>query len=176
LDKRKDLIEFLRFADSTQSCFNSKNYKIKALGVRTAEWIIRSWKDPLSYVFQIEDSPGNAIGFAFGGFGEAAGAPIVLLNMLEMEGKTDTAARSVANLIEQDFTRPLGCNMQMIATRNEDTSTFGTDYSNETTTLTRLRALQGEDGNPQSIIYDDLKVAPNSEKTTNENVWHKEIR
>ena len=175
LDKREDLIECLRFADSAQCCFNSKNYRLEGHEVGAAEWIVRVWKDPLSFIFQIEDSPGNAIGFVFGSFGAREGKPVDMLDGVYMEGKTDTAAQSIVNAIESDFAKPLGCAMQIVAARHGGTSRYGKDYSNSKIKVKRLRALEGPDGNPETKIYDDLNVGVNEEGTTDKNVWHKEL-
>ena len=173
LDKRDDLIECLRFADSAQCCFNSKNYRIEGHQVGAAEWIVRLWKDPLSFIFLIEDSPGDAVGFVFGSFGLHEGKPIVMLNGVYMEGKTDTAAQSILQAIEEDFTRKLGCTMQVVASRYGGTAKLGKGYSNSPIQVRRLRALMGRDGNPETQIYDDLNVGINSPGTTDGMVWHK---
>ena len=175
LDKRNDLVECLRFADSAQCCFNSKNYRIEGHNVGAAEWIVRIWKDPLSFIFQIEDSPGNAIGFVFGSFGISEGKPVSMLNGVYMEGKTDTAARSIVNAIENDFSRPLGCAIQIVAARYGGTARYGKEYSNDKMEVKRLRAIARPDGNPETEIYDDLNVGVNKEGTTDANVWHKKL-
>ena len=176
LDKRDDLIECFRFADSAQCCFNSKNYRIGGHEAGAAEWIVRVWKDPLSYIFQIEDSPGNAIGFVFGGFGGSDGKLTVMLNGVYMEGKTDTAAQSLLNSLEADFSRALEASIQMVAARYGGTSKFGKGYSNTPAEVKRFRALMGLGRSPETEIYDDLNVGVNEPGTTDSNVWHKELK
>jgi len=166
LDKKEDLIECLRFADSAQCCFNSKNYRIEGQNVGSAEWIVRTWKDPLSFIFQIEeksykDSGGNektnAIGFVFGSFGKG---PIVMLNGVYMEGKTDTAAQSIINTIEQEFSKPLNAKKQVVGSRYGGSVRYGKEYSNDKITIKRLRAIKEQYGEePEDKIYDDLASA-----------------
>jgi len=175
LDKRNDLVECLRFADSAQCCFNSKTYGMDGRGLETVERIVKIWKDPLSFIFQIEDSPGNAIGFVFGSFGLYKGKPVSMLNGVYMEGKTDTAAQSIVNAIENDFSRPLGCVLQIVGARYGGTTRYGKEYSNDGIEVKRLRAIAGNDGNPDTVIYDDLNVGVNKEGTTDNMVWHKKL-
>ncbi|MEM3455310.1 MAG: hypothetical protein QXT72_01980 [Candidatus Micrarchaeia archaeon] len=179
LDKREDLIECLRFADSAQCCFNSKNYRIEGHNVGALEWIARIWKDPLSFVFQIEapeaEGTRNAIGFVFGSFGIFEGKPAVLLNGVYMEGRTKTAAHSILATIENDFSRPLGAVAQFVASRHGGSVDMPKEYSNKQVTVRRLRAIKGSDGRPETEVYDDMNVGANNESTTDGNFWHKEI-
>ena len=186
LNKKDDLVECFRFADSAQCCFNSKNYTMEGQNVGAADWIARIWKDPLSFVFQIEDEKTtenekvNAIGFVFGSFGLVNGELVVMLNGVYMQGKTDTAAQSIVNLIEQEFSIPLNAKLQIVASRHNGTINYGEEYSNKKIKIKRLRAIKSKNENkPESVIYDDL--APergdlNKEYTTDENIWHKILK
>ena len=112
----------------------------------------------------------------FGSFGVKDSAPIVLLNGVYMMGKTDAAAQSIANTIENDFSRPLGCSMQLIASQYGGSSRYGKDYSNRQVKVKRLRALEGYNGEPENEIYDDLGVGINEDATTSGHVWHKSLK
>jgi tetratricopeptide (TPR) repeat protein len=175
LDKRADLVEMSRVADSAQCCFNSKHY-----GHGAADWIAMLWKDPLSFAFQIEEypatSPAKAIGFVFGSFGIKDGKPVVLLNGVYMEGKTDAAAQAILREIEQRFSRPLGAKAQIVATRYAGTSKMDPTYSNDSIEVTRLRALARYGNDPMGVIYDDLNVGVNKPGRTDGHVWHKELK
>lgn len=179
LDKRADLIEFLRFADAAQCCFTSENDY-------SAEWIPRMWKDPLSFVFMIEDNEPEAqerqaIGFIFGSFGLKDEKPVVLLNGVYMQDKTNEAVASILKTLEEDFSKPIGATHQFVAaTHGGQThldaaqlhATGGESaYVNEPTSVTRLRALTDEDGKPEQEIYDDIDVGVNTSLTTKRHVW-----
>lgn len=181
LDKRKDLIEALRFADAAQCCFTSTQYRIEGHEVGNAEWIARIHKDPLSFIFEIEDNAPDAekrsaVGFVFGSFAVQKNGPVMLLNGVYMEGKTDTAAQSIVNAIEQDFSRPLGMTRQFVAARHAGMSRFGPEYRNDTQTVRRLRAItSASTGEPEDQIYDDIAVGVNKEGSTDANVFYKDL-
>ena len=181
LDKRQDLVASLRFADAAQCCFTSTQYRIEGHEVGNAEWIARLHKDPLSFVFAIEDNEPeaekrSAIGFVFGSFGLRDNHPVVLLNGVYLEGKTDVAAQSVANTIEQDFSRPLKMTKQFVAARHAGTSRYGPDYNNDSQTVRRLRAIaSAHSREPENQIYDDLSVGVNEIGQTDSQVFYKSL-
>ena len=185
LDKGRDLAEYLRFADATQCCFTSQNPE------HNKHWLSRIWKDPLSFVFLIEENePGaekrSAIGFVFGSFGVKDRKPAVLLNGVYMQGKTNAAVLSILNAIEEDFSKPIGAAHQFVAATYgghtqidsaELHAAGGSEiYTNEPTEVVRLRALAEFNGQPETDIYDDLGVGINRRTTTGGHVWHKIIK
>ena len=176
LDKKDDLIECARVADSAQCCFNSKNYIVQQ-NLGAADWIAMIWADPLSFAFQIEEDPKrdptNAIGFIFGSFGKKESLA-VLLNGVYMEGKTDTAVQVILDEVEQRFSKPLGAAYQMVAARHGGLAKLK-GYSNEKTPVKRLRALKDARGEPINQIYDDLNVGVNKDDETNKDVWWKKV-
>ena len=187
LDRRLDFVETMRFADAAQCCFNSRNYIIQQ-GVGAADWIARLGKDPLSFIFAIEEfNPGEekkpedqrkrkAIGFVFGSFGIEGGKPIILLNGVYMEGKTDRAAQSILHTLEEDFAVPIRAARQYAASRHAGTANFGSEYTNTPRTLRRLRAISKRGSTePEDQIYDDIGVGVNKEGTTDNGVWYKEL-
>ena len=185
LDKRDDLIEILRFADAAQCCFTSANLEGQM------RWLSRIWKDPLSFVFLIEDNLANAIerqaiGFVFGSLGiKGDNQPVVLLNGVYMQGKTNQAVLSILNAIESDFSRPLGATYQFVAATHGGQTQLDpaalhavgdkTAYVNTPTDVTRYRALADRTGNPESEIYDDIAVGVNIAATTKKHVWWREL-
>ncbi len=182
LDKREDLIASLRFADSAQCCFTSAQYRIDGHGVGNAEWISRLWKDPLSFVFMLEagapdDAKRDSLGFVFGSFGlDEQGAPVALLNGVYMQGKTDSAVQSILREIELRFSRPLKLAAQFVASQHGGSAKFSKEYTNETRTVRRLRALAGNDGVPETKVYDDIGLMPNGPEATQPTLWHKDLR
>lgn len=183
LDKRADLIAALRFPDSAQCCFTSENAYVGNEVVGSGAWISKIWKDPLSFVFLLEDeeqSAGrrNAIGFVFGSFGvNEDGAPITLLNGVYLQTrKTDSAVQAILNSIEANFSRPLGCTEQYTASRHGGSAKFSSEYKNTQRSVTRLRAIADRNGKPDTQIYDDLNLSPNlKSQLTDSRVWWKKI-
>lgn len=195
LDKRKDLIAALRFADGAQCCFTSEHHdddmpedeydEDYEENDGTAKWIARIWKDPLSFVFLIEDneidaSKRDAIGFVFGSFGlNEKKEPVTLLNGVYLERqKTDTAVQSILKTIERQFSQRLGAEEQFVASRHGGTAYLGGEYDNKTRQVLRLRALGtsryfGDELEKES--YDDLNLKPNTVSRTDDEVWHKRI-
>jgi hypothetical protein len=189
LDKGKEMIEVLRFADAAQCCFTSEEDNFE----NQKEWLTRIWKDPLSFVFLIEDNEPDAerreaIGFVFGSFGIKDKKPVILMNGVYMQGKTNEAVLSILKTIENDFSRPLGATHQFVA------ATLGgqthldpvhlratgddTVYKNKPTKVTRLRALMDAwgDREPETEIYDDIDVGLNRPAKTKKHVWWKRLR
>lgn len=181
LDKREDLISSLRFADSAQCCFTSTSYRLEGHNVGNAEWIARLWKDPMSFIFQIEDNESNserreAVGFVFGSFGIENNKMVVLLNGVYMKNKTDIAAESILKTIEDNFSRSFNVNKQVVASRHGGTTKMPMDYSNSKLSIERLRGISDHSGKPETKIYDDLNVGVNEANETDNNVWHKELK
>jgi hypothetical protein len=161
LNKSTDLPEFLRFADSAQCCFTSKNF---GSGVGPHEYVARIWKDPLSFVFHIEDRGDEAsdrrtaVGFVFGSIGtKESGEPVLMLNGVYMDRKTDAAANRVLEMIETTLAQPLGCAEQLVASQHGGRMAFGDGYDNTTDTYTRHRALQSH-GRLENSTYDDIAM------------------
>lgn len=160
LDKTTNLPEYLRFADSTMCCFTSKNFQ----GTGPQQYIARIWKDPLSFVFHIEEPSAeqndrrNSVGFVFGSYGiNREGELVVILNGVYMDRKTDLAARKVLQKIEQQFVKPLGCKEMLIASQHAGRSNYGVEYENTDREYLRLRAIkQRWNDEPEKHTYDDI--------------------
>lgn len=187
LDKEADLMESLRFADAAQCCFNSGSGHFD----KPKTYLTRIWKDPLSLVFLLEDNVAGArerqaTGFVFGSLGTKEGEPIVLLNGVYLQGKTNEATLAILNAIEQDFSRPLGATHQLVAATYGGRTQFdpaylhaageGEVYTNESIGVKRLRALTDlKTGEPETKIYDDIDLGLNREETTLGHVWWKKL-
>mgnify|MGYP001609625219 CR=1 FL=1 len=113
----------------------------------------------------------------FGSFGVQNGKPIILLNGVYMEGKTDIAAQSIANAIEQDLSRPMGMARQFVASRHAGASQYGSEYQSAAgQKVKRLRAIaSAATGNPEDQIYDDINVGVNTEGAADVDVFYKEL-
>jgi len=162
LDKTASLPEYLRFADSAMCCFTSKNFQ----GSGSQQYIARIWKDPLSFVFHIEE-PGveqsdrrNSVGFVFGSYGTNRDSePVLLLNGVYMDRKTDLAARKVIQTIEEQLAKPLGCKEVLIASQHAGRSNYGADFENTDKEYLRLRAIKQKwNDEPEQTTYDDLAL------------------
>lgn len=76
LDKRRDLLTYLRFADAAPCCFSSTSNYYQCRCHNHRRWVVALWKDPLSFCFHIErvhGAPGQAHG-AGASAGASAGA------------------------------------------------------------------------------------------------------
>lgn len=160
LDKTTDLPEYLRFADSAMCCFNSKNFQ----GTGPQQYIARIWKDPLSFVFLIEEpaeeqtDKRNSVGFVFGSYGtDKKGKPVLIFNGVYMDRKTDLAARKIMQTIEQQMAVPLGCKEILVASQHAGRSNYGAEYENTDQEYLRLRAIKQKWGDePEQSTYDDI--------------------
>lgn len=160
LDKTTSLPEYLRFADSAMCCFTSKNFQ----GTGPQQYIARIWKDPLSFVFHIEEPSAeqtdrrSSVGFVFGSYGvNREGEPVLILNGVYMDRKTDLAAKKVLQTIEQQLAKPLGCKEVLTASQHAGRSNYGVEYENTDREYLRLRAIKNRWGDePEQHTYDDI--------------------
>lgn len=65
---------------------------------------------------------------------------------------------------------------QFVAARYGGRAKLGKEYTNDSRVIHRLRALAGPGGRPETKVYDDLNLMPNSaDQKTDVNVWHKKL-
>ena len=152
LDKRDHFMHMVRFADSKICCFSSNNYEMEVSdGTPNKVWVASINKDPLSFVFQLEDPDShNNVGFVFGMFGvnEETGLPQVMLNgVYNSLGNDTTSSLAILNQIEEMLSKPIRAEHQLLG------SIYGGQiigdlegYKGEEIELTRLRALTSEEG------------------------------
>jgi hypothetical protein len=189
IDKKDDLMTMVRFADSKICCFSSSNYSMRvAHNIENKQWVASILKDPLSFVFEIEDTEDtddgqaqarrNNRGFVFGMYGiNDEGRPEVMLNGVYYSGGNDTAtSSSIVGAIEAMLSQRIRAGHQLIA------SMYGgqiggelTGYSNGSLEAKRLRALDDGMGNPETKIYDDLGLKINQMVEFGDKVWHKDL-
>lgn len=186
LDKKDDLMTMVRFADSKICCFSSSNYGMRvAHNAENKQWVSSINKDPLSFVFEIEDASEEGkeaqtrnLGFVFGMFGISGdGAPEVMLNGVYYSGGNDiNSVASIAKAIEIMLSQKIHARHQFVA------SMYGgsiggdlPDYSNQALSAKRLRAIDDGSGNPETKVYDDLGTIINTTMDFKDKVWHKEL-
>ncbi|MCD4704817.1 hypothetical protein K8R66_01940 [bacterium] len=185
LDKAKHLCSALRFADSKICCFTSSNYTMRVgHDTENKEWVASIVKDPLSFIYEIEDIKSDNqqkhnIGFVFGSFGidesNKNKGLTVMLNGVYLSTANDTkSVMSIINAIEESLSKKIKASKQIIANRYGGATTFTKEYSNESIESHRLRALDNGIGKPETKIYDDLNIQPNQKKQkTDKQVWWK---
>ena len=194
LDKTTSLPEYLRFADSAMCCFTSKDF---GDGMGAQSYIARIWKDPLSFVFHIEEpsvensETRTSVGFVFGSYGtNRENQPVLLLNGVYMDRKTDLAARTILKTIEDQLGKPMGCTELLVAGQHGGKTNFGPEFSNTDREYLRLRALKERWGDaPERQTYDDIglvAIGKDDEQTqstgvlnqwakTGKHIWRKPI-
>ena len=163
LDKRRDLLTYLRFADCVPCCFNSASSDYRAYGM--GWWVLALWKDPMSFCFHVERRLGDAgwqpSGFVFGGFAldEKSDVVIVLNGVYLRQQSARWRALVLANL-EKRLCRPLGVRHLAIANCHGGQGELPSGYRRRSARVTRLRALRRSSG-PVSTIYDDISTVVN---------------
>jgi len=188
LDKKDDLMIMVRFADSKICCFSSSNYTMRvAHNIENKYWVSSINKDPLSFVFEIEDvSPDTEgetaqtknLGFVFGMYGVGDdGDPEIMLNGVYYSGGNDlNSVTNIANAIEEMLSVKIRAKHQLIS------SMYGgqiqgnmPEYSNQPLEAKRLRAIDNGQGKPETLIYDDLGTQINTKMQFADKVWHKDL-
>ena len=163
LDKRRDLLTFLRFADCVPCCFSSASSDYRVYGMDW--WVLALWKDPLSFCFHIErnvdDTGWQPSGFVFGGFGLDDGDHVViLLNGIYLRQQSARWRALVLAGLEESLCRPLGVRQLAIANCHGGRGELPSGYRRRPSRITRLRALRFSSG-PVSAIYDDISTEVN---------------
>jgi len=170
LDKRQDFAAFLRFADHVKCCFNSTSFYYR-YSMKTRQWVMALWKDPLSFCFLIEDGMGMPQGFVFGGFGLMdSGQAALVLNGIYLRKQRGPLRFAVLEAIERGFATPL--NLKWIAIANEygGQGPMPDAYKENDMELIRLRALAGKSG-LVTEIYDDISERVNTRIRLNDAYW-----
>ena len=71
------------------------------------------------------------MGFVFGSYGvNRTGEPIVILNGVYLDRKTDLAVSKILEKVEAEFAKPLGAAEILIASLHAGRSNLGSDYEN----------------------------------------------
>jgi hypothetical protein len=174
LDKRRDIFDFLRFADAAPCCFSS-NSRDYLRGRQTMHEIVALWFDPLSYVFLIErqqpDAAWSPFGFVLGGYGLRGWEPALLLNGVYAQRQSSSLRAAVLSVVEEEFARPLGVQSIGIANRNGGSGPLPPHYAlqHREGPFVWLRALVSPGGGEVSRAYCDLGSRVNTQISGR---WH----
>ena len=156
LDKRFDLLTYLRFADvPARSCYRS-DCKFYRNDYNTEQAVLDAWKDPLTFCFHIEKD-GIPHGFLLGSFAAVARRPAVVLSSLHVRPKT-AAVRIAALRAFETAIAQLGIEHIGVANVHGGRGPLPDNYLQRPMTFTRFRAL-GRDGKRIMDAYDDLAYA-----------------
>jgi hypothetical protein len=162
LDKPRELLSFLRIADCVGCCYSSAGPHYEGC-MQTSQWILRLYRDPLSYGFHVRRADDGArMGFVFGGFGLVR-EPALLLNGVYLRRQQRTVRAAVLDGIEHALARPLGVEHIGVATRYGGEGELPSDYRFETRRGIRLRAIRDAHGALERTIYDDISDSVNEE-------------
>ncbi|MDC0744667.1 hypothetical protein [Polyangium mundeleinium] len=181
LDKRRDFLAFLRFADCVPCCFNSTSWMYRCGDEKSTKHMVLSlWKDPLSFCFQLVRAPhagvAEAQGFVFGGFGLCEDRPALLLNGLYLRRQLPWLRFAIVEAIEQALCRPLGIRLVAIAARYGGAGPLPPEYTTQRgRTVHRLRALCAPSGVLVTRVYDDLSSRINGDVSSSYDMYWKEI-
>lgn len=160
LDKGRDFVRSVRFADGRQCCFNSTNYNPEGGGVGGADWVSRLNADPLSFIMDVKEQDSRIVsGFVFGrmGIDPETKRPVVMLNGIYSQDSGGAVANNILKSIEDNFARKIGASSIVIASKYGGTlSRNPAGYKEVNRTLQAIRALQNSDK-----VYDDIGTVPN---------------
>lgn len=152
LDPRRDLLTWLRLADSTANCFNSTGPYYWD-GMTTGQYVAAAWADPLWMAFQVRDAEARPVGFSFGGYGLVEHQPALALSGIYLKHAWQKShAPLVARAIMARLCRPLGLTRLVIGPR----CGMEERWAVEELCLERWRALTSADGRLVTSTYDDL--------------------
>jgi hypothetical protein len=159
LDKRADILTYLRFADATvRTCFRSSSSFYESPRYMTIDGLVDVWKDPLTFCFQIERRIGDrfvACGFCFGGFAELADELAILVNGIHVRPNSPAIRRDIVAMLEQNLCHPLGIEQLGIGCAHSARGPLPAGYEPRQVRLRRLRATDHE-GMPVQRCNDDI--------------------
>ena len=174
LDRRDDLLTYLRFADiAAWSCYRSDSKFFDHDEFTTRHALMEVWKDPLAFCFHVERhrDAWRPAGFCFGGFIEVEGRIAIAMSSLHVHPNDPEVRIAIIDAIEDALCTPLGVTLFGIANMHGGYGVLPPDFVFRTVTLTRLRALARADGTPVVSAYDDLGCAANVRETNDELYW-----
>jgi hypothetical protein len=159
LDKRLDLLTYLRFADvAARSCFHSQEHGW------TERDRLDAWRDPLTFCLHVErirHAAAEPRGFLFGGFAVVGGELRIVLNSLHVRPRSAAVRAAVLAAFERAVAVPLGIRRIGIANLHGGRGPLPADYVRADVALIRLRAL-AHGGEPLLETYDDIAFVVNS--------------
>ncbi len=143
LDKRRDLLTYLRFPDvPARSCMRSDSW------MYIGRDVVDAWRDPLTFCVHVEHGHGDGYhpcGFVFGGFAEVDGELAIVANSLHVRPATREVRCAVVRGLEQALCEPLGIRRFGIANDHGGRGPLPDDYVEHEQPLVRLRALSDHD-------------------------------
>jgi len=158
LDKRRDLLTYLRFADvPARSCYRSDNWFYRQT---TRTYVAAAWKDPLTLCFHVERERARAFqpcGFLFGGFADVDGTLSLVFNSLHVRPNSAAVREQVLGAIER-IVAPFGITKIGIANVHGGHGPLPVDYVARDVALVRHRAL-AIGGQLVTDVYDDIAMA-----------------
>jgi hypothetical protein len=160
LDKRRDLLTYLRFADvPARSCYRSDQAFYRST---TRTFVAAAWKDPLTLCFHIERERARAFqpcGFLFGSFADADGVLALIFNSLHVRPASAAVREQVLRAVER-IVAPFGIARIGIANQFGGRGPLPVDYVSREVALVRHRAL-AIGGRLVTEIYDDIEHPAN---------------
>ncbi|MCR4305820.1 MAG: hypothetical protein NUV73_01920, partial [Candidatus Daviesbacteria bacterium] len=142
LDKNKDFIRAIRFADAAQCCFNSASDT--TIEDYASRYPVRLNKDPLSFIMDLKEENSNEIlGFIFGrmGINPKTGKPVIMLNGIYSQVKGESLGNNILSIIEEKMAPTLHADTIAIASQYGGTISQPEGYQNGTLPLFAIRAL-----------------------------------
>jgi HEAT repeat protein len=159
LDKGKDFMRAVRFADGQQCCFNSIHYRVQG-DLGAADWIARLNADPLSFILDLKQKDSNIIsGFVFGrmGIDPETKRPVVMLNGIYAQESGGAIASNILKLIEDKFAKVIGASSIVIVSKHGGKLIeIPSGYKNVQRKIYAIRALKNNDK-----VYDDIGTVAN---------------
>jgi hypothetical protein len=151
LDKRLDILTYLRFADlPARSCFRSDSR------YRLAGDTLEAWKDPLTICCHVERGEhGQPCGFLFGSFAAVDDQPALVMNSLHVRPNDGEQRAQVLDTFERAICEPLAISRIGIANVHGGTGELPARYVMRPVTIMRFRAL-ARNGWPLVRTYDDI--------------------
>jgi hypothetical protein len=170
LDKRLDLLTYLRFADvPARSCYRSTDGYYHR---RTRTYVAAAWRDPLTLCFHVErerDRTFHPCGFLFGSFADADGALALIFNSLHVRPASAAVREQVLRAVERIVT-PFGIGQIGIANQHGGRGPLPVDYVSRSVAVVRHRAL-AIGGRLVTDIDDDIEYWANSPARIDHLYW-----
>lgn len=151
LDKRLDILTYLRFADvPARSCFRSDST------YRLANDTIDAWKDPLTICCHVERGDhGQSCGFWFGSFAAVDDQPALVMNSLHVRPNDSELRLRIVHAFETAICEPLSITRIGIANDHGGKGALPASYAMKPVMITRFRAL-ARSGRALEKTYDDI--------------------
>jgi hypothetical protein len=171
LDKRLDILTYMRFADvPARSCFHSDSR------YRLSGDTIEAWKDPLTICCHVERvDDGRPCGFWFGSFAAVGDQPALVMNSLHVRPNSGELRAQVVHAFERAICEPLAISHVGIANVHGGRGALPASYVMKPMTITRFRALSWN-GTAVSRTYDDISEPANEPVLVDDLFWRDVLR